>query len=404
MQKKLNVRTARVCHAGVVNQAIITNVTALLFVPFLRLYGFTYFQLGMLTAAGFAAQFSADIVLLFLIDRISPDFLAKTAAAMSCLGLAFYGVLPFLFGQELYPGIVCATVLFAFAGGMLEVVLSNASDALPSADGGGLCLLHTMYAWAQVGLSVYLLAFLAVFGVEAWNYAVLLLTAVPIAVFFLLLRVRLPMRTQCAHVRSAFRPFYLFAVLAVFFGYGAEVVMNQWISSFAAEIFNREEFAAIGCALFAACLGCGGAWYVRLERRSARAPLGFLVVSAFAASGMYILAACLQEPVAALAAAVLCGLCVGALSPGAMSVATDFLPQTGGWLLASLALSQDVGAALLPAVSGALTQKYEMRIAFLVLSVVPLLAAACLITMARLRGRQKKREEKERMQNLIKIP
>ena len=128
------------------------------------------------------------------------------------------------------------------------------------------------------------------------------------------------------------------------------------------------------------------------------------MVSAFAASGMYILAACLQEPVAALAAAVLCGLCVGALSPGAMSVATDFLPQTGGWLLASLALSQDVGAALLPAVSGALTQKYEMRIAFLVLSVVPLLAAACLITMARLRGRQKKREEKERIQNLTKIP
>ena len=48
-----------------------------------------------------------------------------------------------------------------------------------------------------------------------------------------------------------------------------------------------------------------------------------------------------------LAAAALCGLFVGVLSPGAMSAAGAALPRTGGWMLASLAIAQDIGAAVL---------------------------------------------------------
>ena len=121
MQKENAVRAARVCHAGVINQAIITNVTAVLFVPFMRMYGFTYVQLGLLTAAGFAAQLAADLLLLFFIDRISPKLLAGVAASFSCGGLLFYGVLPWCFDRDLYIPILAATVVFAFAGGMLRI-------------------------------------------------------------------------------------------------------------------------------------------------------------------------------------------------------------------------------------------------------------------------------------------
>ena len=54
-------------------------------------------------------------------------------------------------------------------------------------------------------------------------------------------------------------------------------------------------------------------------------------------------------------------------------------------MLASLALSQDVGAAVLPALSGAITQARSMRAAFLVLSAVPLAAAVCLFVMLKMR-------------------
>lgn len=368
--------TARVCRAGVVNQAVIANVTAILFVPFARLYAFTYVQLGILAAAGFCAQLAADTFLLFFIDRLSSKKLAAVAASLSCAGLIFYGSLPYFF-DELFFGILAATLLFAFAGGMLEVVLSNAAEYALS-ESGGLCLQRTVYAWAQVALALFLLLFFALFGAEHWNIAVLSLAAVPAFVLLLLPAAHLPKGECCAPRREAFRPFYLFALAAVFFGCGAEVAVNQYVSSFAQELFGQEWGALLGFAMFAACLGAGGTCFVFLKKRGA--PFCLLLFSALLAGCCYLVAALAPAP-AALAAAVACGLFVGVLSPGAMSAAGKFLPQTGGWLLASLALAQDVGGAALPAVMGAVAEGAGIRVAFLLLSAAPFLAAAFLFLM-----------------------
>lgn len=379
-------RTFRACVAGSANQAAVVNATALLFAPFMRLYAFTYIQLGLLTAAGFFAQMAADIFLVFLIDRVPRKALALFAAVLSAAGLAFYGCTPWLFAQEhIYVGILAATVVFAFAGGMLEIVLTGTADSLPQGT-GGVCLLHTAYAWAQVCLALAMAAYFAVFGAERWNIAVLFLTAAPCTAFVLLFRAKLPSQEVQAPVREAFRPFYLFAAVAVFFGCGTEVVMNQWISSFAAEL-GGEGGGMLGCAAFAACLGIGGAVYVFAERRRKNAPLSLLCASAFCAAAMYILAALLPSSSAALACAALCGVFAGMLSPGAMSAASGFLPRTGGWMLASLAVVQDVGGAALPSAAGALAEGLSVRSAFLWMAISPLLAAAALFAMARLHRR-----------------
>ena len=90
--------TARVCRAGVVNQAIIANVTAILFVPFASLYGFTYVQLGILAAAGFCAQLAADTFLLFFIDRLSSKKKARRRRRLPFLrGIALLRLSPVLF-------------------------------------------------------------------------------------------------------------------------------------------------------------------------------------------------------------------------------------------------------------------------------------------------------------------
>ena len=60
MDKRRYGKTLSACLAGVSNQAIITNVTALLFVPFAGLYGFSLARLGLLTAVNFAAQMLAS--------------------------------------------------------------------------------------------------------------------------------------------------------------------------------------------------------------------------------------------------------------------------------------------------------------------------------------------------------
>lgn len=350
--------TARACCAGIANQAVVTNVTAVLFVPFMRLYGFTYVQLGFLAAAGFAAQMAADILLLFLIDRAPSSALAALAAAMSCAGLVFYGCVPCLFAGAEFYGILAATVVFAFAGGMLEVVLSNAAGALPEGE-ASLPFLHTVYAWAQVALALFLLLWLSLFGAESWNFAVLALAALPAAVFALLPSARFPPPQKDAPARAAFTPLYLFAVFAVFFGYGAEAVMNQWVGTYAAELFGEELGSAAGCALFALCLGIGGALYVRISGKK-RAGLPLLI---------------------------------GCALPAAAA-----LPRTGGWMLASLAIAQDIGAAVLPALSGAAAEAVSVRAAFLFLAAAPVLSALAMVYMARAAKRA------ERIKKTLRMP
>lgn len=388
-------RTSRACIAGIVNQAVVVNVTALLFAPFMRLYGFTYVQLGLLTAAGFLAQMCADVSLVFLIDRVSRKKLALFAAALSAAGLLFYGCTPFLFSQKaIYGGIVAATVLFAFAGGMLEIVLSNVADSLPSGRGGAsICLLHTAYAWAQVALALVLLAFVALFGAERWNFMVLVLALVPVSVLFLLFGAKFPPREKSAPALASFKPFYLFAVLAVFFGYGTEVVMNQWISAFTASL-GGEAGGLIGCAAFALCLGVGGTVYSFVSGKRKDMPLFLLCASALLAAAAYIGAALAPSDFLALAFAALCGVFAGMLSPGAMTAASDFLPRSGGWMLASLAVSQDIGAALLPSAAGALSEGSSLRTSFLVMSLVPFFAAAALLLMALARAKSGKKRPK----------
>ena len=388
MDQRGEKRALRACCAGIVNQAVVANVTAILFVPLMRLYGFTYLQLGLLTAIGFAAQIGADLLLVAFIDCAPRRTLALCACALSCTGFCLYGAVPMLFAGRaaVYGGIAFCTALFAFAGGMLEVILANVADSLP-ARAGELCLLHTVYAWAQVLISLILLLFLNVFGAAQWNYALFLFALVPLCAFVSLLRCRFPAARPRIPSAVRARPLYLFALFAVFFGYGAEVVMNQWVSSFSADIFSFEGGSALGCALFAACLGAGGAVYVALSRRRGTIPAAALAASALLAAAAYLLAALLSVPALALAAAVLCGLFVGVLSPGAMTAATDALPHAGGWMLASFAVAQDIGAAALPAAAGALSDAASLRLAFLVSAAVPLMAALFLWAMHRARRR-----------------
>lgn len=64
-----------------------------------------------------------------------------------------------------------------------------------------------------------------------------------------------------------------------------------------------------------------------------------------------------------------------------MSIASRALPHTGGWMLASLALAQDVGAAALPTLAGGISDAAGMRAGFLFSAAAPLLAAAFLFCM-----------------------
>ena len=62
-------RTTVSCFVGIFVQAVVTNLTAILFIPLMGLYDLQYGQLGILVGVNFTAQVSADILFSGAIDR-----------------------------------------------------------------------------------------------------------------------------------------------------------------------------------------------------------------------------------------------------------------------------------------------------------------------------------------------
>ena len=80
-------RTPLSCFVGIFVQAIITNLTAILFIPLMGLYDLHYGQLGILVGVNFTAQVSADLIFSGLIDKLGYRRIILPASLTACAGL-----------------------------------------------------------------------------------------------------------------------------------------------------------------------------------------------------------------------------------------------------------------------------------------------------------------------------
>lgn len=82
------------CFGEMGNQAIYSNMTAVLFVPFMKLYGFTLAQLGVLIGINYATQLVADIILTFFIDRVKYKNIVQISNVFGTIGMTFFLYIP----------------------------------------------------------------------------------------------------------------------------------------------------------------------------------------------------------------------------------------------------------------------------------------------------------------------
>jgi fucose permease len=357
MQANAYKLTTLSCFTGIFVQAIITNLTAILFIPLMRIYDLSYIHLGTLVAVNFSVQVGSDLVFSGLIDRIGFRRLVLPSCLLAFAGLALFALAPSLFPSNAFGGIIVATILFAASCGLLEVLLSPIVNAIPNADKGpAMSLLHSFYAWGQVATIVVTTLFLFVFGDRSWVIIALIWSAVPLANFFMFLKSPFPDSVPVEH-RLNFRdlilqPFCLLAFAAIFFGAASEVVMNQWASAFMekALLFPKVTGDLLGMCGFAVMLGVGRALYGKYGARlqinkvlvwtSLMAVVCYLVVALAPANGL------------SLAACILCGFAVSLLWPGTLITASERYPLAGAWLFALLAAAGDIGAAAGPWMTG----------------------------------------------------
>ena len=349
--------TKLACFVGIISQAVVVNVTPVLFIPLRTLYGLTYEQLGLLIFVNFVVQIAVDIGIGLVADRIGPRRVALAATGLAAMGMLLFASTPWLFPTHIYLGLMIGTVVFASAGGLLELITSPIFNALPSDEkAAGMSLLHSLYAWGQVAVVLLTSLTIAVFGAAVWWVVPIFWTLLPLTAGVLYYFGKFGPMAAEEHRKpdraSLLSRGMMWLLVLMFCAGAAELCMSQWSSAFLerAASFNKLTGDLLGMCAFGVALGIGRLWYGIAGPRMNLARV--MTWGAAGAVACYALAALSPWGWVSLVCCAACGFFVSLLWPGTLVLGTIRFPHAGTWMFALFAAAGDIGGALGPWMSG----------------------------------------------------
>jgi MFS family permease len=145
--------------------------------------------------------------------------------------------------------------------------------------------------------------------------------------------------------------FWLLMVLMICSG-AAEQAMVQWASFFAEAGLNIDKTLGdlAGPGVFAVLMGISRVFYSKFSEKINLHK--FIIASACLCVVTYLVASLSPVPLIGLIACALCGLSVGIMWPGTLSIAAEKCPRGGTALFALLALGGDLGCSSGPTIVG----------------------------------------------------
>ena len=388
------------CFVGIFVQAIIANITAILFIPLMSLYNLSYKHLGILVAINFSSQILSDIVFGKKIDKLGYKKLVIPATLISFVGLLLFAATPILFKENIFIGLIISTIIFSSAAGLLEILLSPIVDSISKENSVGntaMTLMHSFYAWGQVVTIIITTLFLFIFGYDNWQYIILFWSIVPIINFFMFKNAPFPDTSgEDNHSTNKLlfeNKLFILCLLAILFGGASEVIMNQWTSTFLEKSLNIPKVSGdlIGMCGFAIMLGIGRLLHGALGEKFNIKTL--LIKGSFFAFISYLIVALSSTNIINLVACIITGFFVSLLWPGTLIIASESFPKAGAWIFAMLAVAGDIGAATGPFLTGIVidynlleivsfgkiiaTEELSLRFGILLASIFPLLCCLC---------------------------
>ena len=384
LKKKKYSLTLTACYVGYVIQAMVNNLSPLLFVQFKRQFGLTSSELSLVIFINFGLQIIVDSLSAKITEKIGYRAGSIAAQIFSATGLVCLGVLPNVINP--FAGIIVATVLMAIGGGFVEVILSPVIEALPLGNkSGAMCFLHSFYCWGHIFTVLIATLYFNVFSIEAWRYLPVVLAAIPLlnCITFAVCPIEtLEGDETPSSYKSMFtaKGFWLFPLL-ILAGGAAEQAIAQWASDFAeiglgvdktlGDIFGTCLFA-LGMALSRTVYGFLGD---KIDLKKAFVICGALL------TGAYLLAALAPFAGLSLAGIALGGVFVGLLWPGLYAVAGRTYPNGGTKMFGVLALFGDVGCTLGPTLAGLVSSDIKTGILFA--TIFPVIVLVCSIILRR---------------------
>ncbi|MBE6621153.1 MAG: MFS transporter [Ruminococcaceae bacterium] len=348
-------RTRRACYFAYVAAASVFCLPPMLFVTFQETYGIPYTLLGTLVAVNFCTQLGIDLIFSFFSKHFNIKLTVRLMPLLTSLGLVVYALVPMLWPQHAYAGLLVGTVIFSVAAGLGEVLLSPTVAALPSDNPErDMSLLHSLYGWGVVLMVAIGTAFFALFGTQNWAYLILGLAVLPLIASLLFFLSPIPSFEVSHNETKAVakkRNIGLFlCVICIFLGSAAENTMTNWISGYMeVSLGIPKEFCDIvGLALFAILLGSTRTLYAKWGRNIWR----MMFIGMIGATLCYLAVGLVPNAIVALIACVLTGCFTSMLWPGSLILMEEQMPGLGVAAYALMAAGGDLGASIAPQLMG----------------------------------------------------
>lgn len=344
--------TLAASYIGYITQAVVNNLVPLLFVTFSQQFGISIVEISMLIVMNFGVQIAVDVMAAAFIDKIGFKRGAVIAHICAAIGLAGLGIFPFLINPPII-GIIISVVFSAVGGGLCEVVISPVVESLPLENkAANMSILHSFYSWGQMAVVLLSTLYFTLFGISNWHVLAILWAIIP--ALNALLFVFVPVYALCEpeektkFVTLITSPVFLLFFLLMFCAGSAELSMSQWASYFAEQGLHVSKTAGdlLGPCAFAFTMGLARVFHGKLEKRFSLQML--LAMSSGMCVITYLLAALSPYPVLSLFGCAFCGMSVGMMWPGVISLAAKKYKKGGGSMFAILAIGGDLGCTFGP--------------------------------------------------------
>ena len=349
-------KTLIACYLGFITQAISANFAPLLFLMFKDTYGISFEMIALVPMIFYLTQLLVDLVAVKFADIIGYRTCVVASQVVSAAGLLLMAFLPDILPNP-FIGILISVVLYAIGSGLIEVLLSPIVEACPFENKAGvMSLLHSFYCWGAVGVVLGSTLFFAIFGMVYWQILTVIWAVVPLLNIFNFLSCpieRLVEDGEGLRIGQLLRlPLFLLMIVLMICVGASEATMTQWASAFTESALGVSKTVGdlAGPCLFAVFMGLSRMFYgkksEKLDLTKVMLGCGLLCVVC------YLLAALSPIPIIGLIGCALCGLSVGIMWPGTISISSQKCPKGGTAMFAFLAIAGDLGAAVGPTMVG----------------------------------------------------
>lgn len=362
-------------YVGFFVQAIVNNFLPILFIALQDVYGIGYEKLGRLIMYNFTTQLVTDILTPKILKKVGYRRAAVMCQGFAALGLSLLAVLPRVFPNA-YVGIVISIMVYAFASGLMEVILSPMVEMLPSDNKSGtMSILHSFYCWGQAVTVVVTTLLVSLLGYSRWMYIPLMWAVVPFINMWNFFKVPIiepePERKSDS-LKSLLksRLFRCFMIMMLCAG-ASEIAMAEWASMFAQKALGVSKVAGdlAGPCAFAIFMGSGRILYANLSQKVSFKKTIILLCSL--CTVCYLTAAFTKIPIIALIACAVCGFTVSVLWPGTYSAGARTFPNGDAVMFSVFAMCGDIGCCIGPWMLGIIAEFKSINTGFAVTAVFP---------------------------------